>query len=164
MARRVARKRRVAREEAIRAAEEDLKANSALAAAQRRIEIQMQRTQAETQKEKEMLGEFREDAEKGINGAKRFAGSTRRQATAKAMVRPSPHKVPLKALQMTRRCLEKLTPTWMILKYPMRLLLDQYNNKIESSAKRKAKVDQIKKREKLMSTCLNDFLQLYRYR
>jgi hypothetical protein len=83
---RIRRKRRVAREEAIRAAEEDLKANSALAAAQRRIEIQMQRTQAETQKEKEMLGEFREDAEKGINGAKRFAGSTRRKATEKAMV------------------------------------------------------------------------------
>ena len=83
--RKVRRKRKVAREEAIRAAEEDLKANSLLAEASRRIELQMERTQAECDKEKEMLGEFRVDAEKGINASKRFAGSTRKKATNKAM-------------------------------------------------------------------------------
>ena len=61
----------IKREEEIRGAMEDLKAKSAIAEAHRQIEIQMERTQAECDKEKEMLGEFRTDAEKGIKGSKK---------------------------------------------------------------------------------------------
>ena len=68
---RIRKKRKIKREEEIRGAMEDLKAKSAIAEAHRQIEIQMERTQAECDKEKEMLGEFRTDAEKGIKGSKK---------------------------------------------------------------------------------------------
>ena len=82
---RIRKQKRIQREEKIRAAKADLEATSALGEAKRQIEIQMERTQAECKKEKEMLGEFRNDAEKGVNTSKRFASSIRKKSTNQAM-------------------------------------------------------------------------------
>ena len=82
---RIRKQKRIQREEKIRAAKADLEATSALGEAKRQIEIQMERTQAECDKEKEMLVEFRSDAEKGVNTSKRFASSIRKKSTNQAM-------------------------------------------------------------------------------